>query len=248
MRVAALYDIHGNLPALEAVLEEVRRESVDAIVIGGDIFPGPLSIETLNLLLALNEPVRFLHGNCDRMVLELAEGHDTDPIPADRRPAFDWFAKRLGPEHRSMLAGWPGTIRLRIAGIGEVFFCHATPRNDTDIFTRLTPEDRLRPVFENLGAEVVVCGHTHMQFERTIGGVRVVNAGSVGMPFGRPGAYWVWLGPDVQMRRTDYDLTAAAARVRVTHYPDAEEFASVNILQPPTEDTMLELFSTHDKW
>ena len=132
------------------------------------------------------------------------------------------------PESRS----WPATCRVEIRGLGEALFCHATPRNDTECFTRLTPEDRLAPVFAGVSVPMVICGHTHMQFDRTIGKVRVVNAGSVGMPFGAPGAYWILLGPNVQLRHTPYDLTKAAERVRDTSYPKAEDFAAHNILQP----------------
>jgi diadenosine tetraphosphatase ApaH/serine/threonine PP2A family protein phosphatase len=126
--------------------------------------------------------------------------------------------------------------------LGEVLFCHATPRNDTEIFTRVTPDDGLVPVFEGVHAPVVVCGHTHMQFERTVGSLRVLNAGSVGMPFGEPDAYWLLLGPDVEFRRTPYDLEKAADRVRGTQYPQAEDFAARNVLHPPSEAEMLEAF------
>ena len=95
-----------------------------------------------------------------------------------------------------MLAGWPETVRVQIDGVGEVLFCHATPRNDTEVFTRRTAEERLLPIFDGLNVPVVVCGHTHMQFDRMIGKTRVVNAGSVGMPFAEPGVYWLLLGPD----------------------------------------------------
>ena len=86
---------------------------------------------------------------------------------------------------------------------------------------------------------MVVCGRTHMQFDRTIGRTRVVNAGSVGMPFGKPGAYWLLLGPDVELRHTRYDLAKAAKRIRATSYPQAQEFADHNVLQPPSEKEML---------
>jgi len=121
-----------------------------------------------------------------------------------------------------------------------VLFCHATPRNDEEIVTRLMSDDILRPIFDGV-ADLVVCGHTHMQFDRTIGGTRVVNAGSVGMPFGVPGAYWVLLGPGVELRHTRYDLPAAAARIRGTQYPGAQEFAH-DLLEPAGEDQMLEPF------
>jgi diadenosine tetraphosphatase ApaH/serine/threonine PP2A family protein phosphatase len=134
-------------------------------------------------------------------------------------------------------------VRVQIHGLGDVLFCHATPRNDTEIFTRLTSDERLAPVFDGLDVPVVVCGHTHMQFDRTIGTIRVVNAGSVGMPFQEPGAYWLLLGPDVQLRRTSYDLANAAERIRQTTYPQAEDFAARNVLQPPSERDTLESFS-----
>jgi diadenosine tetraphosphatase ApaH/serine/threonine PP2A family protein phosphatase len=154
-----------------------------------------------------------------------------------------WTAQQLEPEHERLLAGWPRTLRVQIGGLRDVLFCHATPRNDTEIFTRLTSEDRLLPVFEGLNVLVAVCGHTHMQFDRTIGKIRVVNAGSVGMPFGEPGAYWLLLGPDVQLRHTPYDLERAAERIRDTKYPQAQEFAARNVLQPPSEKEILEAFT-----
>ncbi len=242
MRVAAFYDIHGNLPALEAALDDVRREGIEQIVVGGDVFPGPMSLEALGLLLAQDVTVRFLRGNGDRVVLDLAEGRETDPVPAGHRAPLEWAAQQLRPGHRRILHSWPATIRLAVDGIGEVLFCHASPRNDTDIFTRLTSEDRLRSLFGDVGADLVVCGHTHMQFDRAIAGVRVVNAGSVGMPFGEPGAYWLLLGPGIQLRRTEYDRATAAQRVRATARPGAEEFAAQFILQPPAEQQMLDAF------
>jgi putative phosphoesterase len=243
MRVAAIYDIHGNLPALDAVLAEIRQADVDQVVVGGDVLPGPMPRETLDCLLDLEIPVRFISGNGDRVVVEQMKGEESNEVPQQFREVIRWNAQQLHPEDEQRLADWPKTVRVQVRGLGEVLFCHATPRNDIEIFTRLTSEDRLLPVFEGLDVPVVVCGHTHMQFDRTIGRMRVVNAGSVGMPFQDPGAYWLLLGPDVQLRRTSYDLAAAAERIRATEYPQAEEFAARNVLQPPSETTMLELFS-----
>jgi putative phosphoesterase len=243
MRVAALYDIHGNLPALEAVLDDIRQSGVDRVVVGGDVVPGPMPRETLACLLDLDIPVQFVKGNGEREVLAQMAGTDTGAVPEQFREAMRWVAQQLHPEYEQVLANWPKTVRLEIDGIGEVLFCHATPRNDTEIFTRLTSEDRLIPIFEGLNVPVVVCGHTHMQFDRTIGTVRVVNAGSVGMPFGEPGAYWALLGPDVQLRRTPYDLTKGAARIRDTNYPQAHDFAANNVLQPPSEGKTVESFA-----
>jgi putative phosphoesterase len=241
-RVAALYDIHGNLPALEAVLHDVREEDVDEIVIGGDVMPGPMPKEALECLLDLNMKVQFIQGNGDRVVLDQMRGTQTDEVPVAFRDVIRWVAAHLTQGDKHLLASWSKTLRLEIPGLGKVLFCHATPRSDVELFTKLTPEEPLIRIFDNQDAAVVVCGHTHMQFDRTIGRIRVVNAGSVGMPFGAPGAYWLLLGPGIELRRTDYDLNAAAERVRATSYPQAEEFASRNILQPPSEVQMLAAF------
>ena len=149
----------------------------------------------------------------------------------------------LYPEHEQLLASWPKTLRVENRELGEALFCHATPRNENEVFTALTPGDRLSSIFEGLDAPIVVCGHTHMQFDRMIGRTRVVNAGSLGMPFGEPGAYWLLLGPDVQLRHTPYNLAKAAERIRATSYPQAQDCADHNVLQPPSEKEMLEVFA-----
>src|SRR5688572_28192872 len=226
MRVAALYDIHANLPALEAVLDDVRRADVDCAVVGGDVLPGPMPRETIACLLTLDVPTMFIHGNGDREVLCRLIGSESEwyrTAPEPWRQPVRWTAEQLDPDHQRLLAGWPATCRLEIDGLGDVLFCHATPRNDTEIFTRLTPDDRLVEAFDDVHAALVVCGHTHMQFDRRVGEVRVVNAGSVGMPFGSAGADWLLLGPGIQLRHTPYDLTAAAARIAATSYPGARE-------------------------
>jgi predicted phosphodiesterase len=241
MQVAAIYDIHGNLPALEVVLTEIRRAAVDRIVVGGDVLPGPMPRETLDCLLGVDDlPVQFLRGNGDRAVLEEMAGAEASGVPEPFREVVRWSARQLQPEHERQLAAWPRTLQLEIPGLGQVLFCHATPRSDTEIFTRLTPESRLLPVFAGLDTAVVVCGHTHMQFDRGIGSLRVVNAGSVGMPYGEPGAYWLLLGPDVRLQHTPYDLAAAAERIRATSYPQAREFAAQDVLQPRSEKEVLE--------
>ncbi len=246
MRVAAIYDIHANLPALAAVLDEIRRLKVDRVVVGGDVLPGPFPRESLEPLLNLDVPVQFIHGNGDREVLAQLSGIETDWYRSAReqwREPVRWTAQQLDDEYRRLLTSWPPTCRVEIAGLGNVLFCHATPRNDTDIFTRLTPEGRLVPMFEPAGAPLVVCGHTHMQFDRMIGTARVINAGSVGMPFGEPRADWLLLGPGVEFRHTRYDLARAAELIRRTAYPQAEEFAVHSILQPPSEEQMLAAYA-----
>jgi predicted phosphodiesterase len=254
MRVAALYDIHGNLPALEAVLQDVRQADVDQIVVGGDVVPGPMARETLGRLLDLDLPTHFIYGNGELAILAQMAGARTGSVtywgtmtgarpPESIIEIYRWTAAQLQSEFEPVLARWPKTFQLEIGGLGQVLFCHSTPRSETEGFTRLTSEDRLLPIFQGLNADVVVCGHTHMQFDRMIGRTRVVNAGSVGMPFGEPGAYWLLLGPDVQLRHTPYDLAKTAERIRASSYPQAEDFAAHNVVQPPSEEQMLELFS-----
>lgn len=243
MATAALYDIHGNLPALEAVLDEIHQLDVHQIVVGGDVLPGPMPRETLERLQHLNVPTLSLYGNGEIAVLEQKSGRTPSAVPEPYRPIIHWTAQQLDDTHAHLLASWPPTVHLEIAGLGSVLFCHATPRNENELFTKRTPEARLLPVFESLGASAVVCGHTHMQFDRRVGSVRIVNAGSVGMPFGEPGACWLLLGRDIQFRHTRYDLAQAADRVRATDYPQAEQFAATNILHPPSEAEMLNLFA-----
>ncbi len=242
MRVAALYDIHANLPALEAVLLDLSREHVDEVVVGGDVLPGPMPVETLTRLLDIGCHVNFILGNGDREVLAQMSGTETDwyrSASEQWRAPVRWSAEQLRADNALLLADWPATCRLKIHGLGEVLFCHATPRNDTDVFTRLTPAEYLAPILERANAPVILCGHTHMQFERRVGHMRVVNAGSVGMPFGNPGAYWLMLSTDVELRYTPYDLESAATRVRATAYPHAEQFAEQSILRPPSEEDAL---------
>jgi predicted phosphodiesterase len=246
LRVAALYDIHGNLPALEAVLNEVADAGIDAIVVGGDVLPGPMPKECLDRLFSTGLSTHFIHGNGESAARQVLAGEVPEKVPAPFRPAIQWSATQLPDEYRRAIAGWPSTLRLEIDGLGEVFFCHATARNDTELVTRLSPDARVLEVFPNLEGHVAVCGHTHMQFDRTVGSLRVVNAGSVGMPFGEPGAHWLLLGPDVQLQRTPYDLEAAARRLRASAFPDVSGFVERQVLNRPSEEQILAAYASGD--
>jgi putative phosphoesterase len=191
LKVAALYDIHGNLPALDAVLAEV---DADVILVGGDFVMGPWPAETYERLRALDGDVRFIRGNADREVVAEQPGLAPPQL-------MEFVRAKLSPEQLNFLRSLPLTET-----IGRTLFCHATPRNDEEIFTRDSPDERWAVALAGVHADVVVCGHTHVQFDRRIGDIRLVNAGSIGMPYERePGAYWALLdGTDVQLRRTEY--------------------------------------------
>jgi predicted phosphodiesterase len=220
MRVAALYDIHGNLPALEAVLAELAADPPDAIVIGGDVAAGPQPVEVLRRLEAVRWPVRFLRGNADRWLIRAYDG----TIPADLLEqqailvADAWTAQRISAADRDFLAGLPPALQL-----DGTYFCHATPRSDEERVTVFSPDERIAELVALAPADLVVAGHTHRQFDRVVAGGRMVNAGSVGRPYEpEPAAYWLLLDPEVRLMRTDYDTAAAAATFEALGYPMAD--------------------------
>lgn len=237
MRVAALYDVHGNLPALEAVLREVEREAPEAILFGGDVFFGPLPRETFDAIAALGDRVMFVLGNTDRWFLDVYEGR-VEPEPDDV-----WLIEQLDSRYRDFLAGLQRTVALDVDKLGRVLFCHGSPRDEDEIITAITPAERLRPMLEGVRERVVVCGHTHVQFDRVVEGVRIVNAGSVGMPYeDEPGARWLLLGPGVELRRTPYDLDRAIERVRRSEHPRTPEFIERYMRTPPSAAEATEHF------
>lgn len=223
MRVAALYDVHGNLPALEAVLPEL--DNVDTVVVGGDVVGGAFPAETVERLRGLGERAVWLRGNGERELVEPAEGPAGPPSEELER-----MRSTLGAEQVEFLYGLPERVELEIEGLGRVLFCHATPANDLDIVTPLTPDERLARILEDVRADVVVAGHTHIQDDRRVGGVRWVNAGSVGMPYeDADGAFWAMLGPGVELRRTAYDRGRLGGYdyPRATRQEAAEHFESI---------------------
>jgi putative phosphoesterase len=237
VRIAVISDIHGNLPALEAVLDEIDHERPDLIVSCGDVASGPMPAETIDRLMTLNN-IRLVSGNADRGLIDEFDGKPQGEMPG---PFMDWCAQQITGRHRDFLAGFESTLRVEgVDGLGRVVFCHASPRNDMDVFTAKTPDERVRTLMAGVDADLVMCGHTHMQFDRNVDGLRVANAGSVGMPPGVPGAYWAMLGPDLEMRRTDYDREAAARRIRTKDWEDAEKFAAENVVMVPSVEQWME--------
>ena len=234
MRIAALYDIHGNLPALEAVLAEVDTIGVDLLLVGGDVVPGPMPVHCLELLDEHRLPKRWLRGNGDVDTVAAARGRVPSRVPAAFHQTMRWVASQLDPRTLRRMDDWPLTETLETVGLGRLLFCHATPRDENEIFTETTEATRLECIMAPTGANVVICGHTHMPFDRQVGSVRVVNAGSVGMPFGDTQAQWVLVeGSNIEHRRTAYDLMAASAQIAATAYP-----TRVNLLHPPSTQAM----------
>lgn len=241
-RIAALYDVHGNLPALEAALADVEAAGAGTIVVGGDVVPGPMPGAALDRLRALGPRARFLRGNTDRLVVAAMDGDPLAELPPAVREIMRWTAARLDRSHRDFLAALPTSLALDVPGLGAVLFCHATPRSDEEILTAATPDDVVRPMLAGVMQRLVVCGHTHLRLDRAVDDVRIVNAGSIGMPFDESGAHWLLLDArGVQPRTTTYDLARAAALVRDTTYPDAETFASRWVLAPPGAEKAIEM-------
>jgi predicted phosphodiesterase len=220
VQVAALYDIHGNLPALEAVLTEVPANAT--IVVGGDIAAGPFPQETVDLLRSL-DPVS-IRGNADWRDGEWG--------------AHQWVWDQLDQES----AEWLRTLPER-AVLADILFCHATPHSDIEVVTPATADGRLAEILADVEQKVVVAGHTHMQQDRRVDRWRFVNAGSVGRPYeDAPGAYWAIVGEEVELRRTEYDLEAAAAAVRASGHPLAAELADENVLRVPSREDAIAAF------
>jgi putative phosphoesterase len=226
VRAAALYDVHGNLPALEAVLAEVGRDPPDVIVFGGDVAAGPFPRETIERLLEL-PGARFVQGNADRVMVEIF-----DSRRAVEGDLIDkWAVEQLDRRHRDFLASFEPTVT--VAG---ALFCHATPHGDEPIFTRVSPEERVRGLLGEVGECLVVCGHTHMQFDRDVAGIRVVNAGSVGLPYGTTEACWAVVEDgEVELRRTRYDRAA----LRRSAYAKVDAF-----LEEHSEQEAIEFFES----
>jgi predicted phosphodiesterase len=225
LRVAALADVHGNAPALEAVLDEVGREEPDLVVFCGDLTWGPLPEETLVLLRPLD--ALFVRGNAERELLRLFDALADD---ASERQRF--LVARHDAAAREFLATFREHVTVDIDGLGPTRFCHGSPRSDEELVTPGTPVERVREFLAGVEEGAVVTAHTHVSYERIVDGTRLLNPGSVGLPYeGRPGAYWALLGPGVEHRRTDYDLDETERRFRGGGGPFAE--LTIELLRSP---------------
>jgi putative phosphoesterase len=232
-KVAVIADVHGNAPALTAVLDEIEREQPELIVSCGDLTWGPLPEETYELARGLN--ARFVRGNADRAVLE--------GVSATERE--QWMQAHHTDALREFLAGFEDSVVVEVDGLGGVRFCHGSPRSDEECVTPETPEQRVREFSADVDEPVIVTAHVHIQFDREVAGIRSVSAGSVGLPYeGRVGAYWALLGPDVELRRTEYDVPAAVERFRASGQPNVEQILEL-MLTPPEPREVIDHAEKH---
>jgi predicted phosphodiesterase len=238
MRIAVLADIHGNLPALRAVLAELDAEPVDALVVPGDVVGGPLVREALELLERRPEPVHWVSGNSEREALAVYDGEPPSDDPAGQAAA--WSAQGLDTNWRNQLASWP--IALTLDG---VMFCHGSPRRDDELLTRGTPDDVLAEALGGVEEPLVVGGHTHQQLIRDVrDGLTYANAGSVGLPYeGEAGAFWMVVDAGVPApRKTAYDVWAGKDEMLGSGYTDFEAQLESTILNPADPEYVTALF------
>jgi predicted phosphodiesterase len=226
---------------LEAVLAELAGEEVDAILIGGDAVSGPQPAETLELLRSLERPTHWIRGNGER-----ALGPDAaDAVMGGEgaEASLRFTASQLSDGDQRFLVQLPQTLKLEVDGLGETLFCHASPRNDLDIVTPGTPDARFAELLEGVAERTVVAGHTHMQDDRTVDGVRWINPGSVGMPYeGEVAAFWAILGLDVELRRTPFDVERSAEALLESGWPEAQAFVDENVRASVPREEAITLF------
>lgn len=244
--VAVLSDIHGVLPALEAALGEPDLAGADLIVLTGDIAAGPQPVPVLDRLRDLGDQVRWVRGNAERDMVDIARGR---PVSVED-PVTTWSAGQLRPQQVELLARLPHPLTVEVDGFGPVLFCHGTPRDDNEVVLADTRIARWQEVFADLDPAVrtVVCGHTHMPFLRTIGGRVVVNPGSVGMPYGNPGAHWALLsGSSIALRRTEFDYEAACEQIAAqSAFPTALAWAREYVRAENSDVDALVAFGPRD--
>jgi len=204
--LAVLYDIHGNLPALEAVLTDADARGADRYLLGGDYASlGAWPVETLERLRKLPTVAR-LRGNWERWQ---ANPEDMPEIPFNQA-ACRWVREQIGAA-AGELGALPETTT-----VDGTFFCHASPRSDMRSFFP-EPADDEAELLAGVSEKRLVFGHTHLQFQRlSAGGIELVNPGSVGLPFDGDtrAAYAVIDGERLELRRVEYDYERAAALAR----------------------------------
>ena len=230
-RVAIMADIHGNDSALEAALSEINAEAFDCIAILGDITWGTFPEETYRLLAPLAHKLVCIRGNADRAAVELAHKPDTELSERER-----WMVAAHSPEVMVFLESLPTTATITVSGLGDIRLSHGSPRTDIEVVTPETPHGRIEEFMSGVEQRCVATAHTHVSYVRRVGDTVLFNPGSVGMPYeGKRGAFWAALGPDIELRHTEYDVEGFVGRMLASDDPAAQEL-SVLMLEPPTRE------------
>ena len=233
-RLVVVGDVHGNAVAFAAVLEELRSNPPDLVVVNGDLSWGPEPEAALALADAVADAV-FVRGNAESALMRLVR----DPR-LDRTDAETWMLHHHAPGRIAQIEGFAGAVKIHVDGIGRVFVCHGSPRGDQEIVTPQTPEPRMRALLDGVAVDVLVTAHVHLQFSRQVLEITSVNAGSVGLPYGdTPAAYWAEIGPEVRLRRTLYDVDEAEQRVWSSGIPTADRLVAL-LREPPSVDEVVE--------
>jgi putative phosphoesterase len=239
VRVGLIADIHGNVPALEAVLAELEREGLDRIVCLGDVAVGPEPRASLERVRELGCPVVL--GNWDAAYLGeaprpvAAAAGDTTKIVNE---IHAWWGEQLSADDRAYLSGFEPQLELAIDGVQALCF-HGSPRSYDDWIFSTTPDDELRPMFDDDRPQLLLGGHTHVQLVRRWGSSLIVNPGSVGLPFlswwpervrVAPWAEYGIVDADdgrlhVDLRRTTFDVAAFLRSSRSSGMPHADWWA-----------------------
>ena len=243
--VAVLSDVHGVLPALDAVLAEPAVQAADRVIVTGDLAAGPMPAQTLDRLVGLGDRVILVRGNADRELVSLARGEVVDVGD----PIAPWAAAQLRPDQLDRLDALPYPVTLSVDGFGPVLFCHAVPDDDEQVVLVDTRLSRWAEVLAALPDDVatVVCGHTHMPFVRLAHRRLIVNPGSVGMPYGRPGAHWALLADGaVTLRRSLFDVAAARTEILAAGSPHALTWVADYLDITASDAEAIEAFGPRD--
>jgi predicted phosphodiesterase len=233
-RLAVIGDVHGNAVALRAVLDEIRRDPPELVIVNGDLSWGHEPETTLTLADKVVDAL-FVRGNAESALLRLAREPDTD-----RTEIETWMLEQHSPQRIAQIERFSGAVTADVAGVGRVLVCHGSPRGDQEIVTPRTPDLRMRELLDGVALDVLVTAHVHLQFVRPVVGVTSMNAGSVGLQYGdTPAAYWAEIGPEIRLRRTPYDFDEAERRVWSSGIPTAERLAEV-LREPPSVREVIE--------
>jgi predicted phosphodiesterase len=231
-RAAVIGDVHGNAVAFAAVLEEIKSDPTDVVIVNGDLSWGAEPEATLALADGLADAI-FVRGNAESALLRLARDRDRSEID-------NWMPAQHTPERIAWIQGFAGAVAVDIGGLGRVFVCHGSPRGDQEIVTQRTPDERMLELLAGTKLEVLVTAHVHLQFERQVLGITSMNAGSVGLQYGdTPAAYWAEIGPEIRLRRTPYDVDEAIRRVHASGIPTAERIVAL-LREPPSREEIIE--------